>query len=107
MQINTLINDIPKKPALRREWIKYQFRLRGYSVHAFAESIGVRPPAVSNAFWKPSSHIQQEIADFLGIPPGVLFPEFYTDDGRLIPGTKPRNRSRKPTKSHRSKGRAA
>lgn len=107
MQISEPTIDIPKNPAMRREWIKYQLRLRGYSVRAFADLIGVSNQAVWNALWRPSSHIHKELADLLGIPVRKLFPEYYDEDGRLIVNTRPPKRIRQPLKSHRSKGRVA
>jgi len=78
------IIDIPKEPALRWEWIKYQLRLKGYTFTRLAKELGIHP----NNF-KMVKHIhypkmQKAIADKLIMLPQEIWPERYGRDGRPI-----------------------
>jgi Ner family transcriptional regulator len=73
--------EIPKKPAMRREWISYQLRLRGLSYRALARQEGVTHQALSAAaLGGGSRHLQETIAAALAIDPRRIWPELYHDD---------------------------
>ncbi len=65
-------------PLKRRHYIKCELGMRGWrSITAFAKHLGVKPQAISNAFNAPSSHIEQAIADEIGVPVQELFWDRY------------------------------
>ena len=69
--------SIPQNPTERREWIKYQLRLRGSSFSALARELGVHRSAVSLAMMQSSSRIEVAIAEKLDLTPAQLWPERY------------------------------
>lgn len=73
--------NVPKNPAERRGWIKYQLETRGLSLRRLARDEGVSHQAVSYALVAPSSHLQPVIADAIGLTVHELFPEWYDADG--------------------------
>lgn len=73
---------IPREPVKRRAWIIMEPRYRHQSVRRFAGRIGVSPSSVHGAIDRPSAHIETAIADSLGVPASVLWPERYDSTGR-------------------------
>jgi len=93
--------DIPKNPAIRREWIGFQLRIRGLSKRALARREGVSHQAVSQAaLGGGSHHLQQAIATALGLRPQDLFPELYDERGRRLGQTRNPKRSTRPDSKH-------
>lgn len=87
--------DIPRAPAARRAWIRYQLTLRGLTFEALARELGVSGTAVrSAATGYPIQRIEMAIADAINVPARTLFPEHYGPDGTRAPDrTKVRNRT--------------
>ncbi len=86
--------NIPKKPAERRGWVKWQFEIRGLSLREFARREGVSHQAVSHALISGNSaHLQEAIARELGLAPHQLFPELYDDEGNRLGRTREKQRS--------------
>lgn len=85
--------NIPKNPAERRGWIIWQLRNRGWSLSRIALQEGVSVQAVSSALMVPSSHLQQVIADVLGLPLPQLFPEYFDAAGRRLGRTREQHRT--------------
>jgi Ner family transcriptional regulator len=79
------LDDIPKEPAERREWIKYQLRLKGYSMSRLAKESGAetRNPAIA-ALAHNYPKWERIIADAIGLKPEAIWPERYGSDGRPI-----------------------
>ena len=69
--------DIPKDSAHRREWIKYQLRLKGISLSAIARELGVSRHAPRIALVTPYPRMERAIAAKIGVPPEALWPERY------------------------------
>lgn len=93
MIMNIPTSDIPKNPAVRREWIKFQLRLRGISLRQLGFKAGVTQTAVSYALIAPQSHLETIIADALGFTPVQLFPERFDAKGNRLSQTRPQQRS--------------
>jgi len=87
------ISNIPKNPTVRREWIKFQLRLRGISLRQLAIKAGVTQTAVSYALIGPSSHLEPVIAEALGLNPQQLFPERFDAGGARLSQTRPQQRT--------------
>jgi len=96
MRVHLSTNLVPKKPAERREWIKFQLRVRcGLSMRAVARDCGCSVQAISRAAAGfPSEEIERKLSDLLDVPQHVLFPEHY-DGAVRIPSARPRRT--KPT----------
>mgnify|MGYP002860648618 FL=1 len=87
-------NDIPKNPAIRREWISFQLRIRGLSYRAIARREGVSHQAVSvSAGGLGSSHLQEVLATAIDLGPQQLFPELYDARGNRLGRTLQPNRT--------------
>ncbi len=71
-------------PKERREWIKYQLRLRGMSVGEFSRRAGCGRQAAVAALVRPYPRMQRAIAKELGVPVHVLWPEWYGPDGERL-----------------------
>ena len=69
------IAEIPKDPALRWEWIKFQLRARGTSLAKLARSLNVSGPAVKNCKRSAYPRMERAIAAALGLKPAELWPE--------------------------------
>lgn len=61
----------------RREWIKYQLRLKDSSMAKIARRLGVSRQAVTNALVSPYPRMERAIAYELGTTPDQLWPERY------------------------------
>jgi len=77
-----LINEIPKEPAVRREWIKYQLRLKGYSLRGLGREYGYSGDNAIAALKRPYPKWERIIAEKLGLLPHELWSERYDPDGR-------------------------
>ncbi|MCF8483336.1 MAG: helix-turn-helix domain-containing protein, partial [Rhodospirillum sp.] len=108
--------DVPKNPATRREWVKYQFALRGLSFRRLAAKIGVTQQAISACLMAPNFHLEPVVADVLGLTPQDLFPERFDAMGNRLSLIRPTQRNRwrsrssttqlnkDPSPDHRQKG---
>jgi lambda repressor-like predicted transcriptional regulator len=83
----------PKNPAERRAWVLYRLRVCGSSLSRIAAAEGVSPQAVSNALDAPSSHLEEVIADTIGLTVKVLFADRFDSRGRRRSPTRERNRT--------------
>ncbi|MEA5444715.1 helix-turn-helix domain-containing protein [Gammaproteobacteria bacterium AB-CW1] len=73
--------DIPSEPRQRREWIKYQLRLRGSSLADVARRHGVSRDAAILALRKPYPRMERAIAEAIGLKPQQIWPERYDAAG--------------------------
>lgn len=74
--------DIPSNPRQRREWIKYQLRLRGLSLAALARQERVARTTAKKCLYEPYPKWERKIAKRLGVKPERLWPERYDTGGR-------------------------
>lgn len=100
-------NEVPKKPAERRAWIKYQLDRKGLSFAAVARKNGVSPQAVKETLFKPNAHLEEALAAELNTPVRVLFWERFDDSGRRLHQVRVQQRSgirkvRKPKATRRA-----
>ncbi len=73
---------VPLEETARREWIKFQLRVRGSSLSAIARELGVTRHAPRLALVKPYPRMERAIADKLGLKPMELWPERYDENGQ-------------------------
>ena len=69
--------DIPAHPLLRREWIKFQLRLRGTTLSAMARELGVSRQAMGQTLASSYPRLERAIAARLGMEPWDIWPERY------------------------------
>ena len=72
---------VPLDGFARKEWIKFQLRVRGSSLSALARELGVTRHAPRLALVKPYPKMERAIADKLGLKPMELWPERYDEQG--------------------------
>lgn len=78
------IIDIPKEPTLRWEWVKYQLRLKEYTLTRLAKELGLHPNNLKMVKRNHYPKMQKAIADKLIMLPQEIWPERYGNDGRPI-----------------------
>jgi len=97
--MNALDIAVPLDTQARKEWIKYQLRLRGSSLAKIARELGINRHNCHNALVRrPYPRVQRAMAAKLGLQPHQLWPEWYHPDGtrkRVKPG--PQERADKDT----------
>lgn len=69
--------DIPVNPLLRREWIKFQLRLRGTTLSAMARELGVSRQALGQTLIQSYPKMERIIAARLHLEPWDIWPERY------------------------------
>lgn len=67
----------PIDPHQRREWIKFQLRLRGITLSAIARELGVSRQALRLALIQSYPKMERAIAAKLGVAPESIWPERY------------------------------
>ncbi len=68
------------------EWaIRAELRRRGHTFRALAKESGFNASTISSALCKPSTRVNLFIANTLGITPHELWPDWFYEDGDLIP----------------------
>ncbi|MFC6674030.1 helix-turn-helix domain-containing protein [Marinobacterium aestuariivivens] len=75
---------VPNDPERRREWIKYQLKIRGISIASLARRHDASRQAVSTALVRSNPRWEYVIAEALEKRPNELWPERY-DPETLIP----------------------
>lgn len=73
-----------RDPDKRRAWVKYQVHLQGRSLAQVASDAGVKRSTLYAVFIKTYPRMEKVVADAVGLPPSVLFPERYDADGLPI-----------------------
>lgn len=68
------------------EDIKAAIRKKGIFLQDLARAHGRSDAAISRAFLVPNPAVQQIIADHIGVPPQVIWPDRYEADGRAKEG---------------------
>jgi len=84
MYKNFAKKDIPKNPAVRREWIKFQLTLLGLTLCNLCKQAGYSKSVLSVALGKTYPKAETVIASALGLTPQELWPERYAKDGKPI-----------------------
>lgn len=100
-------SDVPKNPAVRREWVNFQLRLRGCSLRSLAFAEGVSPQAMGAVLMTPNSHLEPVIAAALGLEPRDLFPERFNAAGERIARIRPIQRTTRRHSRNVESGEAA
>lgn len=75
------IADMPRDPAQRWEWIKYQLRIHGCPPAELARQLDVTDRAIRAVKHHPYPRIERAIAETLDIEPALLWPERWNADG--------------------------
>lgn len=83
------------KPTWDQHAIKAEIRRRGQTLEGLAREAGVSGSFMRRAFRIPSTRTNRVIAMFLEIPVHVLWPDWFDDDGDLIPAKSRRKLSRR------------
>ena len=74
-----------RDPAKRRAWVVYQLNLRGESLASLARRYGLDRKTPGRALSVPYPRMERAIAEAVGVPVHILFPERYAPNGeRLI-----------------------
>ena len=66
------------------ELIKAQIRMRGKTLTQLALENKLSPTAVAAALRKPMLSGEKAIASFLGLPPYLIWPDRWTQDGQRV-----------------------
>jgi Ner family transcriptional regulator len=74
-------NNMPRDPAQRWEWIKYQLRIRNSSADDLARQLNVTDRAIRAVKTTPYPRIERAIAAALDTQPMLLWPERWNSDG--------------------------
>jgi len=75
-------SSIPPDPLIRREWIKFQLAIRGYSLAALAREHGVTRQQPQAALTRPYPKWERIISRALDLQPEQLWPERYASKER-------------------------
>ncbi len=70
-------NKIPTDPMIKKEWVKYQLRIRGSSFSKIARKLGLCRQAPQIVLTKPYPRIEKNIGDIIGVCPQYIWPERY------------------------------
>ena len=75
------IAEMPRDPAQRWEWIKYQLRIHDCAPAELARQLAVTDRAIRAVKQAPYPRIERAIAERLGVEPIELWPERWNPDG--------------------------
>ena len=75
----------PKEPHLFKEWVKYELKLRGYSLTDLANRQGVSRQDASSVLRKRYPKWEKIIANILLVMPCELWPERYPGQSVIVP----------------------
>jgi Ner family transcriptional regulator len=83
---NIVDANVPKNTEKRREWIKYQLKIRGISIAKLAREHNVSRQALSTALVRSNPRWEFVISNALGVTPNAIWPERYehTDNNKNI-----------------------
>lgn len=95
--------DVPKNPAHRREWIKYQLGLRGLTLAELGRRHNVIRNTIYVAMTRPYPRMERIIAHAIGAQPQQIWPERYRPDGTPKSGKGERGIGRYRPKSSTSR----
>lgn len=74
----------PKEPHLFKEWVKYELKLRGYTLTALAKTQGVCREVPSSVFRNRRPKWEKIIANILEMMPCELWPERYPGQSVIV-----------------------
>ncbi|MBA4289375.1 MAG: nucleotide excision repair protein [Pseudomonas sp.] len=75
------IAEMPRDPAQRWEWIKYQLRIHGCAPAELARQLDITDRAIRAVKHAPYPRIERAIAERLDVKPMQLWPERWNLDG--------------------------
>jgi Ner family transcriptional regulator len=94
--VKMLNSAIQPKLAKWDQWaIRAQLRRRGHTFQKLAAESGFAASTLSAALIRPSTRVNRFIASKLGITPHELWPDWFYEDGDLIPARHRQKLSRK------------
>jgi Ner family transcriptional regulator len=74
-------DTIPLEAEIRREWIKYQLKIRELSIAALARRYGGKRNTAIKVLDRPYPLWEKRIAETLGTEPKLIWPERYDQSG--------------------------
>ncbi|AKJ36907.1 Ner [Aeromonas hydrophila NJ-35] len=74
---NEICSEVPRDLTKKREWIKYQLKIRGLSLAKIGRKHNISRQVVSTALYRSSPRWEHEIASALDMQPIELWPERY------------------------------
>ena len=74
--------NIKRSPKEKWEWVKYNLRLAGYSLHALARELNVSVNAVHLPSKIRYPKMERIIAGKIGLKPEDIWPERYDENGK-------------------------
>jgi len=74
-------SEVPHDLEKKREWIKYQLKIKGLSLAEIGRKHNISRQVVSTALYRPSPRWEHEIASALDMLPSELWPERYDNLG--------------------------
>lgn len=74
---------VPKEGALRREWVKYQLKIRGRSMASLARENEASRQVVALTLVRSNPRWEAVIAQALGMPPSQIWPERYDPQSQM------------------------
>ena len=86
---------MPKEATLRWEWVKYQLRLKGYSLAKLGRELGVTRKCLVLVQHQHYPKMQKAIADKLIMLPQEIWPDRYGKDGMPLKDSTRYPRARK------------
>ena len=75
------ISTMPGDDYGRRQWVKYQLSLQGFTLGKLARELGVSRSCTRDALWKPYPRMERAIAERIGLRPEEIWPERYGRSG--------------------------
>lgn len=74
---------VPQDESLRREWVKYQLRVRGISMASLARANAASRQVVALTLVRSNPRWESVIAQALGMPPSKIWPERYDPTSKM------------------------
>lgn len=74
----SVLKNIPNEPNARREWIKFILRSKGISLASIAREYNQSRQSVSLALYRSNRYWEEIIAEKVGAPVDLLWPERYS-----------------------------
>lgn len=69
--------EIPRDDAEKRQWIKYQLGLQQRTFADIGRTLGITRQTARSVLFKPYPRIEKLLADIIGYPREVIWPERY------------------------------
>lgn len=90
MPIQSIQDITALTPRERWIWVKSELERRGSSLAEIARKLGVNPRLMSQTKVSSCERVERALAEEIGVPQHVLFPDRYAPDGRRLVQTRVR-----------------